>query len=721
MSGRFESKRGGAKIANKINKKSVNLSDGQLLSKMLIFAKPYWKHILISILLTGLIVIASLAQPYIIKVAIDSYINGIYSPMISVEESSVKEWEAEMNQQEIGYKETASFQEKEYFRIADPKSTSGLPINIEKAAIVPIEDAHYLVHGWNAGLSATEHYQLEKGINEITIDDQIYPVTQLSSSEVELFRSQDYQGLILLGVLYFSLIIGSSLLLYFQNNTLQFTGQSIIFDIRQRIFNHLSKMSISFYGKHPIGRLVTRITHDVEALNQLYSQVIVNLVKDVLILIGIIIIMLSMSLELTLISLLMIPFVTLTTFYFKTVMRRAQRKIRLILSRLNSFLAENLSGMTMIQLFAREEKQLERFKELNGEHYRAGMHQTILNSIFNPSIGLFGNLSLALLVWYGGRSVLDGAITFGVVYAFTHYVRQFFEPLRGLADQFNQIQAALASAERIFETLDTKPMILNPKHPKKLNWKIRGEIVFDHVSFAYKKEEWVLKNINLSIKPGETIGIVGETGAGKSSIIQLINRFYDIQKGRITLDGVDIKDIYLPNLRKHIGIIQQDSYVFSGTVFDNIRLNNLEISNQEIINVARSVGIDRFFRSLPKQYQTMLGEQGTVLSAGQNQLLSFLRAIIADPDVLILDEATASIDTETEMVVQKTLKEISNNRTTIIIAHRLSTIQHADKIIVLNKGRIVEMGNHQELLMRKDTYYQLCRSQSKSQRSKLNV
>lgn len=719
MSERFESKRGGAKIANKINKKSVNLSDGQLLSKMLIFAKPYWRHILISILLTGFIVIASLAQPYIIKVAIDSYINGIYSPMISVEESSVNEWEAEMNEQEISYKETASFQNKVYFRIEDPKSSSGLQISTEKAAIISIKDTQYLVHGWNTGLASAENYQLE--INEITIDEKIYPITPISSSEVELFRSQDYQGLILLGVLYFSLIVGSSLLLYFQNNTLQFTGQSIIYDIRQTIFNHLSKMSVSFYGKHPIGRLVTRITHDVEALNQLYSQVIVNLVKDVLILIGIMIIMLSMSVKLTLISLLMIPFVALTTFYFKTVMRRAQRKIRLILSRLNSFLAENLSGMTMIQLFAREEKQLERFKELNSEHYRAGMHQTILNSIFNPSIGLFGNLSLALLVWYGGRSVLDGAITFGVVYAFTHYVRQFFEPLRGLADQFNQIQAALASAERIFETLDTKPTILNSKHPKKLNGKIYGEIVFDHVSFAYKQEEWVLNNINLSIKPGETIGIVGETGAGKSSIIQLINRFYDIQKGRITLDGVDIKDIYLPNLRKHIGIIQQDSYVFSGTVFDNIRLNNLEISNQEIINVARSVGIDRFFKSLPQQYETMLGEQGTVLSAGQNQLLSFLRAIIADPDVLILDEATASIDTETETVVQKTLKEISNNRTTIIIAHRLSTIQHADKIIVLNKGRIVEMGNHQELLTRKDTYFQLCRSQSKSQRSKLNV
>ncbi|WP_260445660.1 ABC transporter ATP-binding protein [Metabacillus elymi] len=701
----------------------MNLSDSQLLHKMLSFAKPYWRRILLSILLTGLIVIATLAQPYIIKVAIDSYINGIYSPMISVEESRGNELEEELEQQKLTYEKSASFQKEVYFRIKDPLPTDELVSDTEKAAIVSIKNVHYLVYGWNVGLSGSENYQLQKSANEIRIDGKMYPVTQLSSKDVDLFRNNDYEGLILLGILYFLLIIGSSIFMYHQHNILQFTGQSIIYDIRQTIFNHLSKMPISFYDKNPIGRLVTRITHDVEALNQLYSQVIVNLVKEVLILIGIVIIMLHMSLKLTLISLIMIPAVALTTFYFKTVMRKAQRYIRLILSRLNSFLAENLSGMTVIQLFAREEKQLERFNELNKQHYRAGMRQTILNSIFNPSIGLFGNISLALLVWYGGSNVLEGAITFGVVYAFTHYVRQFFEPLRGLADQFNQIQAALASAERIFETLDTKPTIVNPSNPKKFENKVRGKIEFQHVSFAYKDEEWVLNDIDFSIKPGETIGIVGETGAGKSSIIQLINRFYDIQKGRITLDNVNIKEVQISELRRHIGIIQQDGFVFSGNVFDNIRLNNLNISNEEIIKVAKSVNIDTFFRSLPQQYETMLGEQGTVLSTGQNQLLSFLRAIIADPDVLILDEATANIDTETEAVVQQTLKAISKNRTTIIIAHRLSTIQHADKIIVLKKGKVIEMGNHQELLRKKQAYYQLCRSQnkSKSQRTKLKV
>ncbi|MFS0778163.1 ABC transporter ATP-binding protein [Neobacillus sp. 3P2-tot-E-2] len=584
------------------------IGDRQLLKGMLMFAKPYRKLLFFSLLLTVFIVIASLAQPFIIKVAIDSYI-----------------------------------------------------------------------------------------------------------------KMNDYQGMMFLGIIYFLLIMVSSICTYFQNNTLQFTGQYVIYDFRQAIFKHLSLMQMDFFRKNPIGRLVTRITHDVESLNQLYSQVIVNLVKEVLILIGIIALMLYMSVKLTLICFLVIPVIAIVTFYFKRVLRDTQRKLRTLLSSLLSYLAENLSGMSVIQLFAREGKQLERFNELNEEHYQAGMRQTVINSIFNPSIGLFGNISLALLVWYGGRSVVDGSITFGTVYAFTHYVRQFFEPLRGLADRFNQIQAALASAERIFETLETEPTIVNPVNPKELPEKVKGNIVFQHVWFAYKNEEWVLKDVHFRINQGETVGVVGATGAGKSSIIQLINRFYDNQKGIISLDGINIKDVHLNDLRRHIGIIQQDAFVFSGTVFDNIRLNHTHVSNEEIIKAAKAVNIDSFFRMLPQGYNTMLGEEGTVLSAGQKQLLSFLRAMIADNDVLILDEATANIDTETEQAVQGALREMSKNRTTIIIAHRLSTIQHADKIIVLDKGRIVEMGNHQQLINNQSVYFQLCQNLSKRKTLKVKL
>ena len=697
------------------------MADRQLAKGMLSFAKPYWKLILFSILLTGCIVIASLAQPFILKIAIDSHINGLYDPMISTQQSKAHIVKELLEKNDISYKEIAILDHNVYFRL-NPSGSPFKPISgTQKVAIVPIKNSYYLVHGWNKGFNQSKDYQVNSRNNEIKISGYSYPITLLHSKEVNVFRTNDYQGLIYLGILYLLLIIGSSLCTYFQNNSLQFTGQYVIYDFRKALFRHFSRLQMSFYRQNPIGRLVTRVTHDVESLNQLYSQVIVNLVKEVLILVGILILMLYMSVKLTLICFLVIPVIGIVTFYFKKVLRTTQRNLRTILSRLLSFLAENLSGMSVIQLFAREEKQLEMFNELNETHYRAGMRQTIINSIFNPSIGLFGNISLSLLVWYGGRSVLDGNITFGTVYAFTHYVRQFFEPLRGLADRFNQIQAALASAERIFETLETKPTILNPAHARILPDKVHGNIVFQNVWFAYEKDDWVLKDIHFTIKKGETVGIVGATGAGKSSIIQLVNRFYDNQKGIITLDGINIKDVHLNNLRKHIGIIQQDPFVFSGSVYENIRLNHRHVSNEDIIKAAKSVNIDSFFRMLPQGYETMLGEEGTVLSAGQKQLLAFLRAMIADTDVLILDEATANIDTETEIAVQDTLKEMSKNRTTIIIAHRLSTIQHAVNIIVLDKGRIVEMGNHQQLLRNQSAYYQLCVNQNKGTRVKEKV
>ncbi|WP_449536514.1 ABC transporter ATP-binding protein [Ferdinandcohnia sp. Marseille-Q9671] len=701
-------------IATNDEKQLKQFSDKQLLRSILAFAKPYRKLFIFSLMLTALIVIAGLAQPYLIKVAIDDHINGIYAPMVYVDQSESSQASNLLQQENIKAKEIATLEDHTYFRVNGDGSE--LPGGVQPARIVEIEGVHYLVHGWNAGFTNSNSYHVEN--NQITIDGTTFPALALQGDAEQLFRGNDYTGMIWLGVIYFILIVGSSVLTYFQNNSLQYTGQSIIYDIRETIMKHFSKLQISYYDKNPIGRLVTRMTHDVEALNQLYSQVIVNLIREVLMLIGIIVIMLQMSVKLTLISFTVIPFIALITFYFKKVIRNAQRYVRFILSKLNSYLAENLTGMQVIQIFVREKKQQEQFNELNQEHYRAGMRQTVLNSIFNPSIGLFGNISMALLIWYGGRNVLDGALTFGVVYAFTHYVRQFFEPLRGLADRFNQIQAALASAERIFDTLETKPTIVNKTEPSKLPHKVKGKIEFSNVWFAYQNEEWVLKDVSFSIEPGETIGIVGATGAGKSSIIQLINRFYDIQKGSIKLDGVPIKDVAIRDLRKHVGIIQQDSFVFSGTVFDNIRLNNSSISDEEIMRAAKSVGMAPFFETLPKKYETLLGEQGTVLSTGQRQLLSFLRAMIANPNVLILDEATANIDTETEIVVQDTLKKISKDRTTIIIAHRLSTIQHADKILVLDKGKIVESGNHVTLIQQKGAYYRLCMSQNKQQKPK---
>ncbi|MFC0470073.1 ABC transporter ATP-binding protein [Halalkalibacter kiskunsagensis] len=585
-------------------KQTARVVDRQLLMKLLAFAKPYRKKIAFSFLLATLFVGATLAQPYLIKVAIDEY---------------------------------------------------------------------------------------------LTVQTSI---------------QDSFQGFILIAVVFLLTVVCAALLTYFQDRLLQFTGQSIIFDIRQKIFRRLAKMHMQFFDRNPVGRLVTRVTHDTEALNQLYSQVIVNLIKEILILIGIIAILLHMSVKLTLLSFTVIPILIVMVIFYKKLIRQAHRYTRLLLSRLNSNLAENLSGMRIIQLFTREKKQIEQFDQLNEEHYRAGMRATIVNSIFNPAIGFLGNVALAVIIWYGGIAVLDSALTFGVVYAFTHYIRQFFQPLMALADRYNQIQTAFASAERVFEMIEEKPEITNHPNAELLPEKINGQIDFEHVWFAYQEPEWVLKDISFRIKHGETVAFVGATGAGKSSIINLINRFYDIQTGTIKVDGMDVKQVKVEDLRTKVGVIQQDPFIFTGTVLHNIRLHH-NLTEDDVKKMTTLMGLDDFISSLPQGYETLLGEQGVILSSGQRQLLSFLRALAFNPDVLILDEATANIDTETEELVQQALKRISKNRTTIIVAHRLSTIQHANRIIVMDKGEIQETGNHHQLLKQKGIYYRLHQIQNK--------
>ncbi|MDQ0253442.1 ATP-binding cassette subfamily B protein [Evansella vedderi] len=586
-------------------KQVANGLDRELLSKLLAFAKPYWKKIVVAFVLAGLFVAATLVQPYLIKVAIDDYLT------------------------------------------------------------------------------------------------------------VESSLQESFQGFVIVGVLFLISVIGAAVLTYYQDRLLQFTGQSVIFDIREKLFRHLSKMHMQFFDRNPVGRLVTRVTHDTEALNQLYSQVIVNLVKEVLILVGIFIILINMSVTLTLISFTVIPFLIILVYFYKSLVRRAHRYTRLVLSRLNSNLAENLSGMRIIQFFTRERRQIRQFDHLNNEHYRAGMRGTVVNSIFNPAIGFLGNIALALIIWYGGIAVIDSALTFGVVYAFTHYIRQFFQPIMALADRYNQIQTAMASAERIFELMEEEPVIKD--HPKARNFPraVQGDIQFKSVSFAYVEGETVLKNISFHIRPGETVAFVGATGAGKSSIINLINRFYDIQAGAIEIDGMDIKKVKIADLRTKVGIIQQDPFIFTGDVIYNIRLHNDHLSDEDVKELTRSIGLEEFVLSLPNGYNTRLGEQGVILSSGQRQLISFLRALAFDPDILILDEATSNIDTETEELVQKALYRISEGRTTIIVAHRLSTIKHADNIIVMDRGEIRETGDHYDLLKQRGIYHRLYQIQNK--------
>lgn len=682
-------------------KEIVNIKDSQLLSKLLSYALPYWKMILFCIVLAFFIVVADLARPYLIKVAIDDHINGLHKPMFMVEANEKAALE--------------SFGES-FVRVSYKEESTAIPEFAVKKQIVEVQGKQYLIDGWLPDGQVETKVRTVDGKTVVTAQDRQFIAAPMDEETIDSIRDDDVAGFMILGFFFLITVVCSSFLNYVQTNLLQSTGQRIIFNIRKQLFDHLSRMSMSFFDRNPVGRLVVRVTQDTESLNQLYSQVVVNLVKDVIMLIGTIVIMLQMSLKLTLLAFTVIPLLAVMTFWYKRVIRDAQRKARIILSRLNAFLAENLSGIRITQLFIREERQWEQFDYHNQENYKAGMRGTIINSIFQPAIGFLGNVAVALLLWYGGASVIEGAITFGVVYAFTHYVRQFFNPLMSLAEKYNQIQTAMVGAERIFEMLDEQPKIVDSLNPKHLPPQIKGEIVFENVWFAYHDGEWVLKDVSFRIESGQTVAFVGATGAGKSSVIQLINRFYDIPKGRITLDGVDIRDIPLDELRKHVGIVQQDVFLFTGDIASNIRLNNEDITEEQVYEAGRMAHMDAFIKQQPMQYHTPLGERGVTLSQGQRQLLSFARAIAFRPQILILDEATSNIDTETELIVQDALKNISKGRTTVIVAHRLSTIQHADQIVVMHKGKVCEIGNHYQLLSQKGYYHRLFELQYKDQR-----
>lgn len=692
----------------------VDIKDGQLLKKMLAYALPHWKMITLCIGLAFLIVMADLARPYLLKVAIDDHINGLHKPMYAVEASEAERLEY--------YGKPVIVGDTAFVRVDGTESadTSAAAEGLRKAQIVEVSGAQYLTDGWPDSREKPVLRQAG-GVAELSADGQTYSAKALDNETVSKFRERDTGGLLTLGLFFLITVVGGTILNYVQTNLLQYTGQHIIYRIRSQLFEHLSKMSASFFDRNPVGRLVVRVTQDTETLNQLYSQVIVNLVKDVIVLFGILIIMMQMSLKLTGLMIVVIPLLIGMTVWYRIVVREAQRKVRLLLSRLNSFLAENLSGIRITQLFIREERQLEQFRELNGEHFKAGLRGVIINSIFQPAVGFLGNFAIALLIWYGGGSVLDGTITFGIVYAFTHYVRQFFNPLMSLAEKYNQIQTAMVGAERIFELLDEKPSIVDAEQTKALPKQVRGEIEFDRVWFAYNEGEWVLRDVSFKIEPGQTIAFVGATGAGKSSIISLINRFYEIQKGTIRLDGIDIREIPLEQLRRAVSVVQQDVFLFNGDIASNIRLNESGITDEQVREAARMVHMEPFIRKQPQGFATPLGERGVNLSLGQRQLLSFARAIVFRPQILILDEATSNIDTETEMVVQDALKTISKNRTTLIVAHRLSTIQHADQIIVMHKGKLREVGNHYQLLALKGYYHKLFELQYKERRQMLDA
>ncbi len=530
----------------------------------------------------------------------------------------------------------------------------------------------------------------------------------------DFIAHSDYNGLIIISLLLVGVLLFQSGIQYFLTYYTQLMGQKIIYDLRVQIFSHIQKLALRFFDKTPIGRLVTRTTNDVEALNELFSSGIVMVFSDIFIILWILIFMFFMSWDLSLVTLAVLPILIYATFLFRRKVRETYRDVRFHLARLNSYMQEHVTGMSIVQIFTKEKDELKKFSGINADHRKANIASIFYYAVFFPVVEILSSLAIALIIWYGGGEVVQNAMTIGVLFAFIQYTEMFFRPIRDLSEKYNIMQTAMASSERIFKLLDNKTVIKNPDHPKELK-NIKGEIEFKDVWFAYNPEEYVLKNVSLKINPGESVALVGHTGAGKTSIINILTRFYDIQKGQILFDGYDITEIDKRDLRKFISIVLQDVVLFSGTIKSNISLNSPDITDEKIIEAARIVGADKFIEKLPNKYDEEVKEKGATLSVGQKQLISFARALAYNPQVLILDEATSSIDTESEILIQKAIEKLLVGRTSIIVAHRLSTIQKADKIVVIHKGEIREIGTHQDLLTKQGIYYKLYQLQYKDQ------
>lgn len=632
--------------------------DSTLMKRLLQYAKPYTVLLLIAVILLSFTAFAELAQPYLFKIAIDDHIN---------------------------------YSEKEY--MLDSELALHFT-NYETGDIIRV-------------LRDDQDFYL----------NQIHDENKLSSAQVAALRSEDTTSVRTLGLILIGIYFIAFFLNFAQVYILNYASNKIIFSIRHDLFSHLQHMSISFYDNQPIGRLLTRVTNDTETLYEMYTNVLVNLFKDLFLLIGIIVVMISLNIQLALITFSMIPVILLFSYFFRSKVRKAYREVRMRLANVNSSLNENISGIQTTHIFKREEQQYSRFVKLNDSLLKANERETLISAFFRPGVEFLYSLSIALIIYYGGGLVMNQAIEFGVLFAFINYIRQFFQPINNLTEKYNILQSAMASSERIFELMDHPPQVVNRPNPQKPQT-IKGHIEFKNVWFAYNNKEWILKNVTFEIQPGESIAFVGATGAGKTSIINVLSRFYDIQSGSILIDGIDIKDYDQQYLRSHIGIVQQDMFLFSGTIADNISMNQNDLSLQQVQHFAKKVNANHFIEKLPNGYLESVMERGKNFSTGQQQLISFARTLAANPSILVLDEATAHIDTETESYIQQAIPELMKSRTTLAVAHRLSTIQHCDNIIVLHKGEVVEMGKHQDLLRNKAHYHKLYKLQYQSIRDK---
>jgi ATP-binding cassette, subfamily B, multidrug efflux pump len=585
---------------------------------------------------------------------------------------------------------------------------------------------------------------------KVAVDRYLAPVKGADSGLWSWLSKRPMTGIAQISSIYFCLLGLTFVFEFLQTYYMQWTGQKVMFDLRSQIFRHLQRMHVAFYDKNPVGRLVTRVTTDVDALNDMFTSGVVSIFEDVFVLTGILAIMLCMNWKLALITFAVVPLIVVATKVFRDKVRDSYRRIRVAIARINSYLQEHVSGMMVLQLFNRERKAYKRFSEINRNHMDAYKDAILAYAVYYPVVDFFSAIAIACVIWFGGRDIIRHLtvssvavtrnphfglhlvafpVTIGLLIAFTQYAQRFFRPIMDFSEKYNILQSAMAASERIFKLLDTPVEIVSPAISKKPEGP--GCIEFDHVWFSYRDvsdegkghlgagsnstPDWVLRDVTFTIQPGETIAIVGHTGAGKTTLISLLLRFYDVQKGAVRIDGVDVKDMDLADLRGRFGVVLQDPFLFTGTIGGNIRLGTQRIQDEHIARAAEDVNLIDFIRDLPNGFNEEVRERGSTLSTGQKQLISFARALAHDPKILILDEATSSVDTETEFKVREALSRMVEGRTSLIIAHRLSTVQRADKIIVMHKGQLREMGTHQELLAKRGIYYKLYQLQYKDQ------
>ena len=551
-------------------------------------------------------------------------------------------------------------------------------------------------------------------LTKIAVDRYLAPNPTRVPTPIDAYLpANPWNGLAAVGMLYLGVLLGTFIFEFAQVYLMQYTGQLAMFDLRKHLMTHLQELDIAFFDRNPVGRLVTRVTTDVDVLNDLFASGLVTILGDVLVLAFIVAIMFKLSPGLTALMLGVMPLVILVTAIFRRSVTQSYRRIRIAIAKINAYLQEHVTGIAVLQLFNRETRSRQEFDGVNREHMDAYKDAILAYGWFYPVVEFLSMLALAGILSYGGFRIQRGALTLGVVVAFLQYGLRFFRPIQDLSEKYNILQGAMASAERIFKLLDTPSGILPPAYPQPVPASARIE--FDDVSFAYKGEDWVLRNVSFTIEPGETIAVVGHTGAGKTTLISLLLRFYDVQTGVIRVGGTDVRDLDPRELRRQFGVVLQDPYLFTGTLEDNIRLGTPGISRAAVEQAAEQVNLTEFIHSLPEGFDQPIRERGSGLSTGQKQLISFARALAHSPRFLILDEATSSVDTDTEFRVREALNRMVEGRTSIVIAHRLSTIQRADRILVMHKGRLRESGTHQELLARRDIYWKLYQLQYKDQ------